>query len=85
MKIRPVSVKSVVCSWRIFAPLRALRGISSPVAAIPGLYYLSTIEGVLKTTDSGATLQAAGNVDGGRVNAITHDRDTPSAAYLAAT
>ncbi|MEQ1518586.1 MAG: dockerin type I domain-containing protein, partial [Usitatibacteraceae bacterium] len=62
---------------------RYSRGISSPVAAIPGLYYLSTIEGVLKTTDSGATLQAAGNVDGGRVNAITHDRDTPSAAYLA--
>lgn len=60
------------------------RGISSAVAAIPGLYYLPTLEGVVKTTDNGVTLQAAGNIDAGRVNAITHDRDTPSAAYVAA-
>lgn len=59
------------------------RGISSPVTGIAGLYYLSTIEGVVKTTNDGTTLQLAGDMNGGRVNAISHDRDTPSIAYLA--
>lgn len=59
------------------------RGISSPVTGIAGLYYLSTLEGVLKTTNDGATFQEAGAMSGGRVNAISHDRDAPTIAYVA--
>jgi hypothetical protein len=66
------------------ADARYARAITSPVAGIAGLYYLSTIDGVMKTTDNGATFQTAGEMPGGRVNAITHDRDAPSVAYVAA-
>ena len=58
------------------------RGINS-VTGIAGLYYLATLEGVVKTTNNGVTLQAAGQMPGVRINATTHDRDVPSAAFVA--
>ncbi len=58
------------------------RGINA-VTGVAGLYYLATLEGVVKTTNNGVNLQAAGQMPGGRINAMTHDRDAPSAAYIA--
>ena len=56
------------------------RGINNTAT---GTYYLATLNGIVKTTDSGLTLSGVGNMLGGRINAVTHDRDTPSIAYLA--
>ena len=63
---------------------RYTRGINA-VTGVAGLYYLATLEGVVKTTNNAANLQAAGQMPGGRINAITHDRDAPSAAFVAVT
>ncbi len=48
-----------------------------------GKYYLGTLNGVLKTTDNAQTFSYTNMPDGGRVNAITHDRDASYAAYIA--
>ena len=48
-----------------------------------GRYYLATINGVTKTSDNGVTLQQLDISTGGRINAITHDRDRPYVAYVA--
>ena len=57
------------------------RGITSTATA--GTYYLATLNGIKKTVNDGVTLQGLGNMSGGRINAVTHDRDNPSIAYLA--
>ena len=46
-------------------------------------YYFATLDGVRKTTDNAATINGVNfSGGGGRINAITHDRDTPYKAYV---
>ncbi len=49
-----------------------------------GKYYLGTLNGVLKTTDNAQTFIYSDMPGGGRINAITHDRDASYVAYIAA-
>ncbi len=51
----------------------------------PTTYYIGTIDGLAKTTDAAATTNSVVEFNGGgRINAITHDRDTPYTAYVTA-
>ena len=59
------------------------RGVTGTVTA--GTYYLATLNGIVKTSDNGATLQSVGDMPGGRINAITHDRDNARIAYVTIT
>ncbi len=59
------------------------RGITS--TAIANTYYLASLEGIVKTSDNGATLQGVGDMSGGRINAVTHDRDNARIAYVTVT
>ncbi len=45
-------------------------------------YYIGTLDGLGKTTDNAISINGMDNTGGGRINAITHDRDTPSKAYV---
>ncbi len=68
------------------------RTVTPVVGASTPTYYFGSIDGVAKTVDSQVNLTAntnqVGGVNynggGGRINAITHDRDTPFRAYVTA-
>ncbi|HEX4858910.1 MAG TPA: hypothetical protein VFV17_07810, partial [Usitatibacteraceae bacterium] len=49
-------------------------------------YYIGTLDGLRKTTDGAININSIGNNfnGGGRINAITHDRDVPYRAYVTA-
>ena len=53
------------------------------IATAGTTYYFGTLDGIAKTTDNASTINGVqlGN-SGGRLNAITHDRDTPYRAYV---
>ena len=51
--------------------------------SVAGKYYLGTLNGVLKTSDNALTVVNSDMPDGGRINAITHDRDAGYVAYVA--
>jgi FG-GAP-like repeat len=50
---------------------------------VAGKYYIGTLEGLVRTADSGNTFVISNMGGGGEVNAITHDRLNPATAYLA--
>ena len=50
----------------------------------PGRYYLGGLNGIKKTTDNAATFNDGNMPSGGRINSITHDRDAPYVAFIAA-
>ncbi|MBL0125214.1 MAG: hypothetical protein IPP88_21795 [Betaproteobacteria bacterium] len=53
------------------------------IATAGSTYYFGTLNGLAKTTDNATTINGVQMGDGGgRVNAITHDRDTPYKGYV---
>ena len=49
-----------------------------------GKYYLGTLAGIIKTSDNAVTLSGTNMPGGGRINAITHDRDASYVAFVTA-
>ena len=53
-------------------------------SSVTGKYYLGTLSGIVKTSDNALTLRGTDMPAGGRINAVTHDRDATYVAYAAA-
>lgn len=58
------------------------RGLA--VVTAGSTYYFATYDGIAKTTTNAVTINGTEMGGGGRVNSITHDRDTPFKTYVTA-